>query len=64
MTAVGAIQDDTGAMVFDKPKTGTLDDPGRQAIRDVVAAAQAYNLGLEALRNRYYVVDGFAPTNF
>lgn len=64
VTAVGAMQDDTGVMVFDDPETGTLDDRGRQAIRDVVAAAQAYYPGLEACRHRYYVVDGFAPTNF
>ncbi|MCJ2007485.1 hypothetical protein [Methylobacterium sp. J-092] len=64
VTAVGAMHDDTGEMIFDKPESGKLDDAGRQAIRDVVAAAQAYYPGLEASRHRYYVVDGFAPTNF
>lgn len=62
--AVGAMHDDTGAMAFDEPEVGALDDRGRQAIRDVIAAAQAYYPGLEASRHRYYVVDGFAPTDF
>lgn len=64
VAAVAALHDDAGVMIFDEPETGSLDDARRQAIRDVVAAAQAYYPGLEAARHRYYVVDGFTPTGF
>ncbi|PXW62967.1 hypothetical protein [Methylobacterium sp. B4] len=64
VAAVAAVQDAAGEMTFDDPETGSLDDARRQAIRDVVAAAQAYYPGLEASRHRYYVVDAFTPTDF
>ena len=64
VAAVSAMHDDAGQMIFDKPEIGTLDDTRRQAIRDVVAAAQSYYPGLERSHHRYYVVDGFTPTDF
>ncbi|MEE7457475.1 hypothetical protein MPAR168_04685 [Methylorubrum populi] len=64
VAAVAAVQDAAGEMTFDDPETGSMDDVRRQAIRDVVSAAQAYYPGLEATRHRYYVVDAFTPTDF
>ncbi len=49
VAAVAAVHDDTGEMTFDDPETGSLDETRRQAIRDVVTAAQAYYPGLEAV---------------
>ncbi len=64
VAAVSAIQDDTGQIAFDEPETGTIDDTRRQAVRDVIKAAQAYYPGLESVRHRYYLVDEFSPTDF
>lgn len=64
VVAVAAVQDNLGVITFDEPETGTLDDVRRQAIRDVIEAAQAYYPGLEGSRHRYYVVDAFTPTDF
>ena len=62
--AVAAMQDDRGQIVFESPESGTLDDTKRQAVRDVIEAAQGYYPGLESSLHRYYVVDAFAATDF
>lgn len=64
VTAVVAMDDGTGQLHFETPETGKLNDPQRQSIRDVIGAAQSYYPDLMASQHRYYVVDGFAPTNF
>jgi hypothetical protein len=64
VTSAAAIADDTGQLIFDFPEKGTLDDRQRQAVREVVAAAQAYYADFEADKHRYYIVDKFEPTDF
>ena len=64
VAAVSAMQDDMGNIAFDKPETGILDDARRQAVRDVIEAAQDYYPGLESSPHRYYIVDSFTPMNF
>ena len=64
VAAVSAMKDDTGEISFDKPEIGTIDDAHRSAVREIVKDAQNYYPGLESVRHRYYLVDGFASTNF
>jgi hypothetical protein len=64
VTVASAIEDAAGALDFDKPELGTLDDQQRGAVRACVDAAQDYYPDFQATRHRYYVVDAFAPTNF
>lgn len=64
ITAVGVVRDDAGEIVFDNPELGNLSEEQRQAIFDVIAAAQKYYPDLEDEKHRYYVVDAFTPTDF
>jgi hypothetical protein len=64
VTSVGAVEDGTQQLIFDVPEKGTLDDLQRQAVRKVIDAAQAYYAGFQANKHRYYIVDGFEPTDF
>lgn len=64
VTSVAAVEDGMEQLVFDVPEKGTLDDRQRRAIREVVAAAQAYYAGFQADKHRYYIVDKFEPTDF
>jgi len=64
VTSVAAVEDDTGQLIFDVSEKGTLDDRQRQAVREVVRAAQHYYEGFQANAYRYYIVDKFEPTDF
>ena len=62
--AVSAMQDETGQIAFGLPETGVIDEAGKQAIRDVIEAAQGYYPGLEGSPHRYYVVDALTAMDF
>lgn len=64
VTAVVAVEDDTGQLLFEAPEKGTLNDRQRQAVREVIDAAQAYYADFQGGRYRYYILDKFEPTDF
>lgn len=64
VAVVPAMQDDTGGIAFGDPEIGMIDDARRNAVRDIIKAAQDYYPGLESVRHRYYLVDAFSPTEF
>jgi hypothetical protein len=64
VTSVAAVEDGMGQLIFDLPEKGTLNDRQRQAVREVVDAAQDYYEGFQTGQHRYYIVDKFEPTNF
>jgi hypothetical protein len=64
VAVISAMQNGPGGIVFDEPEMGDITDSCEQAVREVIAAAQAYYPGLENLRHRFYLVDAFSPMDF
>lgn len=63
-TVVVGVEDGIGAVAFETPEVGALDDRQRAAIRTCIDAAQAYFPDFQKNRHRYYLVDGFALAGF
>ena len=64
VTAVVAVENDKKHLVFDPSEKGILDERQRQAVQEVIDAAQAYYPNFQTEKHRYYVVDRFGPTSF
>lgn len=64
ITAVVAVEDENGEIIFEAPEKGNLNDQQRQQIRDVIKAAQSYYPDFQQERHRFYVVDGFESVDF
>lgn len=62
--AVIAVKNQMGSLDFDDPETGEINDAGRQAIQNIIGAAQIYYPEFESSRHRYYIVDSFSETDF